>query len=86
MENNGKVSWSQLGVLIAIVGTILGVLWSEIKTTNNKVDTIDDKVTEIKIDTNVLKVNFGNLLDRINRGQVTIKNVEVDTVPARILP
>jgi len=76
MENNGKVSWSQLGVLIAIVGTILGVLWSEIKAANNKIDMVDDKVTEIKIDTNVLKVNFGNLLDRINRGQVTIKTNE----------
>ena len=75
-QNRTKVSWQELIVVLGIAGTILGVLWSEIKTTNNKVDTIDDKVTEIKIDTNVLKVNFGNLLDRINRGQVTIKTNE----------
>ena len=75
-QNRTKVSWQELIVVLGIAGTILGVLWSEIKATNNKVDTIDDKVTEIKIDTNVLKVNFGNLLDRINRGQVTIKTNE----------
>ena len=72
-KNGSKVSWSQLGIIIGIAVTIISVLWNEIAKANEKIDMVDDKITEVKIDTSVLKVNLGNLIERINGGQVTIK-------------
>ena len=73
-EKNGKVTWGQLTVILGIAITALGFLWSTIEKTNSKIDMVDNKVTEIKIDTAVLKLNVGNLIERINGGSVTIKN------------
>ena len=73
-EKNHNVSWTQLLAILGISGAIIGVLWSGIEKTNDKIQVVNDKVTEIKIDTAILKLNVGNLIERINGGSVTIKN------------
>lgn len=51
-EKNGKVTWSQLIMIISIVGALIGALWT-------KLEKIDDITVEIKTDLAETKTDVG---------------------------
>lgn len=47
-EKNGKVTWTQLVIILGIAGTILTTLWT-------KLEKIDDTLGSVKTDIAVIK-------------------------------
>lgn len=67
MKHNGThVTWRQLIFLAVIITGVLGTIWIEV--TSNGED-----ITEIKVDVAVTKEVVNNLIDKIDKGEVSIQ-------------
>jgi len=72
-NNNKKVDWKTFTLIVMLMGGILGIIWNTIMSTNNKIEQIKSDIAEIKIDTNVLRADLNNLINRIDTGEVSIR-------------
>lgn len=72
---NKKVPWkSYIAISIGVLGyitTLMGIIWSEIKDTNNNVKLFDSTVFELKLDS--YKIN--QRLDAVEKQQSLITNI-----------
>lgn len=71
---NGRVDWKTFLLVITIGSTILGILWSELGKTNDKLDMVREDVADVKTDTKVTRSMLDALILRIDGGSITIKN------------
>ena len=66
MENNKHITWSQVTLLIVILGGILGIVW-------NTISNVQTDVVLIRVDAKETRTMLDALISRINNGSLTFK-------------